>query len=96
MQKSTSDDPIVPKPRPPLSCALVRKSPAVAPKGRVRTNAIQNRIVLGMGVKKWASTMTAMRLPISNAPPAKPRPELSARKSPSAVPSVLEKRIAVQ
>jgi hypothetical protein len=29
-------------------------------------------------------------------PPANPRPELSARKSPMAVPNVFEKRIAIQ
>ena len=33
----------VPKSRPPLAIGLVKKSPKVAPNGRVKTKAIQNK-----------------------------------------------------
>ena len=35
----------VPKSKPPFAIGLVRKSPKVAPKGRVKTKAIQNKII---------------------------------------------------
>jgi len=37
----TSEAPTVPKASPPSSADLVRRSPKVAPKGRVRMKAIQ-------------------------------------------------------
>ena len=40
------EEPIVPNPRPPIAFGFVRRSPIVAPNGRVRTNAIQNKSVL--------------------------------------------------
>jgi hypothetical protein len=43
IEASINDDPIVPKSNPPFSTGLVRTSPKVAPNGRVKTNAIQNR-----------------------------------------------------
>jgi len=39
---NTADEPMVPKSNPPFSWGLVRKSPKVAPNGRVSTNATQN------------------------------------------------------
>ena len=35
----------VPKSKPPLVIGFVKKSPNVAPKGLVKTNAIQNKII---------------------------------------------------
>ena len=96
MVNNTSDEPTVPKPRPPFSSGLVSRSPKVAPNGRVSTKAIQNRMTRLMPLMRLASAVNAMRLPISSAPPVKPSPESSARKSPSAVPSVLENSTAVQ
>lgn len=37
---------IVPKLSPPFSIGFVRRSPNVAPNGRVKTNAIQNKFIL--------------------------------------------------
>ncbi|MNN94685.1 hypothetical protein D3C81_2133540 [compost metagenome] len=76
---STSDEPTVPKSRPPFSWGLVRKSPSVAPNGRVSTNATQNNSTDEIFVKYLSSTTNAMVEPINSAPPAKPRPESSAR-----------------
>lgn len=42
---STADEPIVPNPSPPFSGGLVSKSPNVAPKGRVSTNAAQKSAI---------------------------------------------------
>jgi hypothetical protein len=42
------DEPTVPNPSPPLACVFVSRSPMVAPKGRVRINAIQNKKVFEM------------------------------------------------
>ena len=47
---STSDEPIVPKSSPPFSSGFVSRSPNVAPKGRVSTNAIQNNVTRSMRV----------------------------------------------
>src|SRR5471030_1422405 len=93
---NTADEPMVPKSSPPFSWGLVRKSPRVAPNGRVSTNATQNNSTEEIWVKYLSATTTAMAEPISKAPPAKPNPESSARKSPNAVPKVLENRIAIQ
>src|SRR5471030_2591129 len=76
---NTSDEPTVPKSRPPFSWGLVRKSPNVAPNGRVSTNATQNSSTDEIFVKYLSKTTTAMVEPINSAPPAKPRPESSAR-----------------
>lgn len=92
-ERRISDDLIVPKLSPPCSVDFVSKSPKVAPNGRVNTNAIQNKRTSEILVRYLAN---AIKLPIKIAPPKKPRPESSAKKSPTAVPSVLENRIAVQ
>ena len=39
----TRDEPVVPRFSPPFSVGLVNKSPNVAPKGLVNTNATQNK-----------------------------------------------------
>ena len=96
MNPRTKDEPIVPKLSPPFSVDLVSTSPMVAPNGRVRTNAIQNNKVLEILVENAAKAVRASNAAMSSAPPANPRPESSAKKSPSAVPKVLEKRMAVQ
>src|SRR6266566_2822677 len=75
----TSDEVMRLSPRPPSGRDLVRVSPRVAPRGRVRTYAAQKITLFWIGVKKCAA-----------APRANPRPELVATKSPSAVPSVRE------
>ena len=40
--------------------------------------------------------MSSNKPPINRAPPRNPSPELSAKKSPKAVPNVLENKIAIQ
>jgi hypothetical protein len=92
----TMDEPIVPKLSPPVSAGFVRKSPNVAPNGRVRTKAIQNSMTRSSRVPYAATTTRPSSPPMRAAPPANPRPESSARKSPRAVPSVFEHRIATQ
>ncbi len=49
--KRIADEPIVPKFNPPFSIGLVRKSPKVAPNGRVNTNANQNKMMRDIFVK---------------------------------------------
>ncbi len=51
---------------------------------------------LRLGNKKGAMTISPIRLEMRSAPPPNPRPELSAKKSPRAVPNVFEKRMVVQ
>ena len=94
--RSTSDDPIVPNPRPPFAGTFVRRSQRVAPKGRVSTNAIQNSTTGDILVQYFKATTNAMSDPIRMAHPSNPSPELSAKKSPRAVQRVLEKSIATQ
>src|SRR3954466_2700289 len=96
IKNKINEEPFVPKPSPPFSVLFVRRSPNVAPKGRVSTNAIQNKNILEIFVKYTATTMSASKPPINSAPPAKPKPELSDKKSPNAVPNVFENKIAVQ
>ena len=93
---NTTDEPIVPKFRPPLSTDLVNKSPKVAPNGRVKIKEIQNKTTLEVLVKKNKLLKTSSKLPIKKAPPLNPNPESSARKSPKAVPNVLENKIVNQ
>jgi hypothetical protein len=59
-------------------------------------NAIQKSSTVGIPVKYFASTVSVNSPEMRRALPAKPSPELSARKSPNAVPRVFEKRMAVQ
>ena len=92
----TMEEPEVPNPSPPLSGVFVSKSPKVAPNGRVKTNASQNKITGDTFEKKCAITIIKRSVPIKIAPPEKPSPELSARKSPTDVPKVLENKMAVQ
>ena len=68
-----SDVPIVPNPRPPCTFVFVRRSPIVAPNGRVRTNANQNKRVLEMVEKKVAKTTSASNPEMKSTPPPKPR-----------------------
>src|SRR5271155_5509394 len=82
--------------KPPSRCGLVSRAPSVAPRGRVRMKGVQKRNVCEAWVKKEAAATSASAPAKNRAPPAKPSPESSARKSPSAVPSVLENRIVVQ
>lgn len=96
MAKRISEAPIVPKLKPPLSDDFVSKSPNVAPNGRVNTNAIQNKNMEDIFVKKCARITNTNKVLMNTAPPAKPNPELSARKSPNAVPKVFDIKIAVQ
>jgi hypothetical protein len=49
--KSIADEPIVPKLSPPLTIGLVSKSPKVAPNGRVKTKANQNKMMCEILVK---------------------------------------------
>jgi hypothetical protein len=46
-----ADEPTVPRFNPPFSRGLLKKSPTVAPSGRVRTKAIQNSNVVEIRVK---------------------------------------------
>jgi len=55
-----------------------------------------NKSVREKLVAKYAATMIASTPAITSAPPSYPRPELSAKKSPRAAPSVFEKRIVIQ
>ncbi len=91
-----NEAPTVPKPVPPSAGDFVSTSPNVAPYGRVKTNAIQNRGTLGMLLKSVAMSTNASTPVIRMFAPVNPRPELSARKSPTAVPKVFETRIATQ
>jgi hypothetical protein len=50
--KRNKEDPTVPKLRPPFSVGFIKKSPKVAPNGRVKTNEDQNKITLEIVVKK--------------------------------------------
>ena len=43
MEARTREEPVVPKSKPPFPCGFVKRSPNVAPKGRVKTNATQNK-----------------------------------------------------
>ena len=94
--KSIADEPTVPKFNPPFSNGFVSKSPKVAPNGLVNTNANQNKIMCDILVNLYAKTISTNKLAMRIAPPAKPRPELSAKKSPKAVPNVFENKIAIQ
>jgi len=58
----TTEEPMVPKPRPPRSDPLVRKSPIVAPNGRVSTKAIQNNRTREIDVK-YVTTSTTPSTP---------------------------------
>lgn len=49
--KSMIDEPMVPKFKPPLAIGFVRRSPKVAPNGRVRMNANQNKMMREILVK---------------------------------------------
>lgn len=51
IENRIADEPIVPKSKPPFESGLVNKSPKVAPKGRVKTNATQNKIMCEILVK---------------------------------------------
>ena len=88
-----ADDPTVPNPSPPFSFDFVSTSPSVAPKGRVRTKAIQNSSVRGRArerghrrrhhpAQEAADEQRAAREPRARS--------WSAKKSPRAVPNVLE------
>ena len=82
MASRTADEPTVPKPTPPFATGFVSTSPKVAPKGRVRTKAIQNKNTGEVRVKRAAAATAAIKAPMRTAPPANPSPESSARKSP--------------
>lgn len=73
---------------PPARCG--RSSHYRGGLARVRTNATQNRNTPETVVRKFARTTKTSSPPMSIAPPANPSPELSAKKSPSAVPRVFE------
>lgn len=90
------DEPTVPKLSPPFSVVLVNKSPNVAPNGRVKTKASQNNNTVEIFEKYFAITTKVNKPPINIAPPKNPSPESSAKKSPTAVPKVFEKSMAVQ
>jgi hypothetical protein len=47
-------------------------------------------------VKRWIAAAIARRPPNTSAPPSNPRPVVVATKSPSAVPSVFETRMATR
>ena len=57
------------KARPPSLNGLSRKSPTVAPSGRVRMKAAQNRNTREMRVKKYAAASAASPAPNTMAPP---------------------------
>jgi len=75
---------------------LVKKSPTVAPNGLVSTNANQNNTIGENFVYLYARAISAILVLTTSAHPANPKPELSAKKSPNAVPSVLDTNIAIQ
>ena len=81
---------------PPSLTGLSRKSPKVAPKGRVRMNAIQNKIdARNPGPEVQRRDHREGRAKTS-APPRYPSPVSSAIQSPRAVPSVWENVIVAQ
>jgi hypothetical protein len=81
---------------PPFAWGFVSRSPSVAPSGRVRMNASQNNKVWDRLVVKLAAATRVNAPAKTSTPPSFPSPESSVIKSPRAVPSVFEKRIAVQ
>lgn len=54
---------------PPLESGLSRKSPTVAPSGRARMKAAQNKNVRDMFVQKYAAATIASAAPNTTAPP---------------------------
>lgn len=48
---NVADEPTVPRFKPPFARGLLKKSPTVAPNGRVSTNAIQNSNVAEIRVR---------------------------------------------
>ena len=66
------EEPTVPKSSPPAFMGFVRKSPKVAPNGRVRTNAIQNNMTLLIRVRYTARITNPISPPIRTAPPRNP------------------------
>src|ERR1700737_5446152 len=92
----TSEEVIRPNPRPPSAWDLVRVSPSVAPRGRVRTYADQKIMLFGILVRKCARATRASRPANSSEPRSNPTPVVVATKSPSAVPSVFETRMVTQ
>jgi hypothetical protein len=87
---------MVPNPKPPWASVFVSRSPLLfrgigSTRGLPRTAKL-----LGFGKESWLERPNPRRLAIRNPPPLNPSPELSARKSPRAVASLLENRIAAQ
>jgi hypothetical protein len=58
--------------------------------------AAQNSMVRDTPVRKYSPATTTSPAPNTKAPPLYPSPPVSARKSPSAVPSVCENMIVAQ
>jgi len=73
------EEPMVPKLSPPALSGFVSKSPNVAPKGLVKTNATQNRNTEDIFVKKYMRAVRINNPQIIIAPPANPSPVESAR-----------------
>src|SRR5580658_7743049 len=55
--------------RPPAFAGLSRKSPTVAPSGRVRMKAAQNSVTRDTSVRRYRTTMTASPPANTSAPP---------------------------
>ena len=81
---------------PPSLTGLSRKSPKVAPNGRVSMKAAQNRTTREIRVRKYSAAINARAAPKTSAPPRYPSPVSSAIQSPRAVPSVCENVIVAQ
>ena len=73
---------------PPSLTGLSRKSPTVAPSGRVRMNAVQNNATRDAFVQTESAATTASAVRKISAPPPYHMSPVSAIQSPSAVPSV--------
>lgn len=92
----TKDANNVPSSSPPFESGFVKKSPKVAPNGRVKINAIQNNIMWLSLEQQCNSTTINITSPVTIAPDKYDKPTLSLKKSPKAVPKLFEKRIAIQ
>src|SRR5262249_42905994 len=82
--------------KPPWLTGLSRKSPTVAPSGRVRMKEAQDNVTRETFVHEYNVARNAKPALKTRAPPSYPRPPVSAIQSPSAVPRVWEKVIAPQ
>ena len=71
------------KARPPSLTGLLRRSPTVAPSGRERIKAAQNKKIRETFIQKYPTASTINRAANTSAAPSYPKPVSSAIQSPS-------------